>query len=75
MVDAAMKVHAGILRDPTAAAIVFGCEDIEIYPQNPWTVFKLVEVVRKSTVANSVDPVRVVELLEGVNFRIRKKHA
>ena len=73
MVDAAMKVHAGILRDPTAAAIVFGCEDTAIYPQNPWTVFKLVEVVRKSTVANSVDPVRVVELLEGVNFRIRKQ--
>ena len=72
-VDVAMKVHAGIVRDPAAAAIVFGCEDTALYPQNPWTIFKLVEVVRKATVANSVDPVRVVELLEGVNFRIRNK--
>ena len=71
-VDAAMKVHAGILRNPAAASAVLDCEDLALYPQNPWTIFKLVEVVRKATVANAVDPARVIELLEGVCFRIRK---
>ena len=70
-VDAAMKIHAGILRNPVAAKIVFSCEDPALYPQNPWTIHKLVEVVRKATVANAVDPTRVAELLEGVNFRVR----
>ena len=71
-VDAAMKIHNGILRHPAAASVVFNCEDPKSFPYgNPWAIFKLVEVVRKATIANTVDPARVVEFLEGVNFRIR----
>ena len=32
-------------------------------------MYKLVEVVRKATIANAVDPQKTVELLQGVNFR------
>ena len=73
MVDSAMKVHAGILRNPAAAAIAFQCEGpVEFPAGNPWTVYKLVEVVRKATIANAVDPQKTVELLQGVNFRVKQ---
>ena len=68
-----MKVYAGILRNPAAAAIAFLCEDpVEFPAGNPWTVYKLVEVVRKATIANAVDPQKTVELLQGVNFRVKQ---
>ena len=71
-IDAAMKVHAGILRNPEAAAIIANCEDPSVFPKgSPWTVYKLVEVVRKSTSCNAVLPHLVVELLGNVNFRVR----
>ena len=71
-IDAAMKVHAGILRNPEAAAIIASCEDPTVFPKgSPWTVYKLVEVVRKSTSCNSVVPNLVVELLGNVIFRVR----
>ena len=72
MVDGAMKTYNGIYRHRPAADLVLETEDTNRFPVGShWTVFKLVEVCRKATIANTVVCERVVELLAGVNYRVR----
>ena len=71
MVDSAMKVYIGIFRTSVNLELVTDTEDIDKFPKgSPWTVYKLVEVVRKATLANVVDTSRVTAMLSGVNFRV-----
>jgi hypothetical protein len=67
MVDAAMKCYNGIFKNKEAADLVLETEDLEAYVGGShWTVYKLVEVVRKATSSSTVVPERVVELLSGM---------
>ena len=71
-IDAAMKVYAGILRNPEAAAIINACEDPKIFPKGThWSVYKMVEAVRKCTRNHVICPELVIELLGNINFRVR----
>ena len=74
MVDAAMKCYNGIYKVQAAAKLVLETEDSRLYPAGShWSVYKLVEACRKATVANVVSEERVVDLLAGVNYRVRSR--
>ena len=67
-----MKTQKYVNKNSEAAECVLGAEDIVKYPSGPHLqIFKLVEVCRKATIANTVIPERVIELLSCVNFCIR----
>ena len=72
MVDAAMKVYNGIFRHKEAADLVLETENMDTYPGGShWTVYKLVEVVRKARSSNAVNPERVVEIIAGAPSTFR----
>ena len=68
-----MKVYAGILRNPVAAQIIAACDDPKCFPKGThWSVYKMVEVVRKCTRNHVIDADLVIECLGNINFRVRR---